>query len=266
MGSYFSSAALSDNDKCREKRLRRFETNPSANVEHERGENSPLTDTRDRTEDMVVAARNDYVKYAQLLLCYVDTRHYPGLLLTLAHNAAASGSLNCLKLALQREVEVNSVDDKTGWQLIHWAAGNGHVDCISLLLEHGTSVDAKTNRLQFTALQLSAEKGHVACVRLLLQHGADKDGTDIHGYTALNKAAARGHVDCARELMWHPDGVPGELAPPQLEKFRTHLRRNASQPVRSTSRRLADEAMRSGSRHNGPGLRWHTGFTYTPRW
>ena len=192
MSSGLSSGRNSDDDKCREKRLQCFVATPTK-VEN--------IDTTDRTEDMVVAAKHDDIKSAEMVLSEVHTRHGPGLLLILAHEAASRCSLKCLKMAIERGVNVNAFDDKEGWRLIHWAAGYGQVDCIKLLLKHGAKVNDRTRCWNFTALYLAAVKGHLTCVRLLLQHGADTAAADKDGDTALSEAAANGRVDCVRELL-----------------------------------------------------------------
>ena len=189
-------ANLSDNAKCREKRLQRFQVNPTSS------ETSPSSHVVDRrTEYILDAAKSDSVLYARSLLCDVSTGYYPDLALILAQKAAASGSLNCLKLALQRGVNVDSFDSKEGWRLIHLAAGYGHVECVALLLKHGAKINETTGDWNFTALHLAAAKGHAACVRLLLQQGADTAAADKDGDTALSEAAANGHVECVHELL-----------------------------------------------------------------
>ena len=235
-------ANLSDNAKCREKRLQRFQVKPTSS------ETLPSSHVVDRrTEYVLDAAKRDSVLYARSLLCDVSTGYYQDLALIMAHKAAASGSLNCLKLALQRGVDANSFDKTEGWRLIHWAAGYGHVECVAMLLQHGANVNARTRGWNFTALYLAAAKGHVTCVRLLLQHGADTTVPDKYGDTPLHEARVNGRVECVRELIRYGTRVHS------VEQRRTRTacppssgepRRTIFGPLPNTSRRSAGLPLR----------------------
>jgi uncharacterized protein len=117
-----------------------------------------------------------------------------------AGKAAEAGDTETLKLLLEKDVNVNAVDDYGSNLLLTTAAGHGHIDVVKLLLEKGAEVNATGKKDKITALMAASLNDHTEIVRLLLEKGANVNAKDIVGGTALGAAKEAGHTDIVKLL------------------------------------------------------------------
>jgi ankyrin repeat protein len=86
--------------------------------------------------------------------------------------------------------------------LVSFAAGEGHKDIVKLLLEKGVEADLKDSRSGRGPLSWAAEKGHEGIVILLLENDTvDPDSQDKEGRTPLSLAAGAGHEVVVKLLL-----------------------------------------------------------------
>ena len=143
--------------------------------------------------------------------------------------AAGQGHVECIRMLLEAEAEVNVCNNfntalteaskkgciacinillKAGANVNYYniyctalmeASENGHVECMRILIDSGANINKRTNL--GTALTEAAGNGRVECMKLLLALNADVDTQDKHGNTALINAANCGSALCARLLL-----------------------------------------------------------------
>lgn len=109
------------------------------------------------------------------------------------HDAAAQGSLECVKWFVSQGIDVNSIDAKGGTPL-HFAAGNGHGTIIKELVQLGAEVDAQAKN-GATPLHSAAGAGRAVAVKALMQAGADIVARTKLGTTPLHSASLNGHAE-----------------------------------------------------------------------
>ncbi|WZH45639.1 ankyrin repeat protein [Fusarium acuminatum] len=97
--------------------------------------------------------------------------------ITLGHIASLNGNIECLKLLIERNIDVNAADERGG-TLLHLAARNRRPECIALLLQHGANIDPKAAD-RSTPLHDAARNGDEESIRLLLDAGADMSVTSL---------------------------------------------------------------------------------------
>ncbi|KAJ7549694.1 hypothetical protein O6H91_07G063000 [Diphasiastrum complanatum] len=152
---------------------------------------------------------------------------------SILRSLVSTRSMELVREVLEREVDVDSVDEQQGNTAMHVAIANRRPEMVQLLLEFGANKEIK-NREGHTALQeavllqdsLSAEvllskgadieaKSPAGCtalhfavdnknlelVQILLNHGADVNAFLENGRTPLYLAAANCDTDCVRLLM-----------------------------------------------------------------
>ena len=86
-------------------------------------------------------------------------------------DAVQKGDAAAVKAVLDQNVEVDAkfADDRTA---LSFAAERGSVEIVKMLLERGADVNAKDTSNHATAMTWALEKGHVEIIRLLLEKGA----------------------------------------------------------------------------------------------
>jgi ankyrin repeat protein len=101
---------------------------------------------------------------------------------------------------LEREAEVNSIDEFTGQTLLSYAAEHGKTEVLQLLLEWHPEVDWK-DKMGRTPLSYSAGNGHTEAVRLLLVRDAEVDSRDKKRETPLFKSIWREKLESSKTLL-----------------------------------------------------------------
>ena len=125
--------------------------------------------------------------------CAANHREDPVAGINKLHDAAAQGSLECVKWFVSQGIDVNSIDAKGGTPL-HFAAGNGHGQIIKELVQMGAEVDAQAKN-GATPLHSAAGAGRPVAVKALMQAGADIVARTKLGTTPLHSAALNGHAE-----------------------------------------------------------------------
>ena len=87
-----------------------------------------------------------------------------------------------------------------GMTPLHWASRAGSLECVKLLLDRGADVDTR-NDARRTPLQLASERGKAGAIRLLAGAGAELDTQDRKGRTPLHRATYEGHAEAAEALL-----------------------------------------------------------------
>lgn len=118
---------------------------------------------------------------------------------TCLHFASKGSSLQCVKLALDNDLNLN-VKDVNGQTSLHIAAKYGRADIVQLFIEkHGACPDMKDNKLR-TPLHYAARNGHSEVVEILLKNKANFRILDQVGLGAIQYAISNRHIDTAKLL------------------------------------------------------------------
>lgn len=124
---------------------------------------------------------------------------------TILMRAAELGSTQNVQTLLQREVEVDQLDND-GYTAFAYACLYGHVDVASMLLEAG-ACPSIADFDDKTPLMLASFYEHDDIVKLLLRSSRPQDigvdCQDFQGMTALSKACLRGCTNIAKALLTH---------------------------------------------------------------
>ncbi|BDG76845.1 MULTISPECIES: ankyrin repeat domain-containing protein [Wolbachia] len=154
----------------------------------------------DQSTLLHIAARNDLVKIAELLIKKggnVNTADQDGW--NTLHFAAASSSIGVVEILIANGVNVN-VADQNGFTPLHCAAHNENKEIVELILDKGANVDA-VNQNGCTPLHCATINGHEEIVELLLEKRANVDVADEYGRTPLCWAIRNGYSEIARILL-----------------------------------------------------------------
>ncbi|KAK6523104.1 hypothetical protein TWF694_006002 [Orbilia ellipsospora] len=98
--------------------------------------------------------------------------------------AAENGDEAVVKLLVERNVEIESVDSYAGQTPLSWAARYGQIAAVKLLLEAGAEIETK-DKNDDTPLLWAIRSGHVAVVKFLLASGAELKVKNKIGRTPL---------------------------------------------------------------------------------
>lgn len=127
---------------------------------------------------------------------------------TLLHLAVKSGSLECVKVLLNRgaKTDVKNTDMNTP---LHFAAKLKSSDCLIYLLKSGAKISEK-NTSENTPLHYAAEAPCAESVKLLIEHISGSSSHDLelevnlknsNKKTPLHLAAQSGSVECIKLLV-----------------------------------------------------------------
>jgi len=112
--------------------------------------------------------------------------------LTALHRAAESGRVAAVKQLLEKDAELDPMDNY-GWTPLSWASANGHVAVAKLLLEKGADLDPMDNYFQ-KPLSRAAQTGQEAAVKLLIDEVAALESKhEVYTLMPLSYAMANGH-------------------------------------------------------------------------
>ncbi|QWE33115.1 MULTISPECIES: ankyrin repeat domain-containing protein [unclassified Wolbachia] len=156
----------------------------------------------DQSTLLHIAARNDLVKIAELLIkkgANVDAVNK--VKRTPLHAAVLFCYTEVIKVLIENGVNVN-VADQNGCTPLHCAAHNENKEIVELLLNKGANVDA-VDLAESTVLHhaISAENCQVEIVKAIIQKEADVDIADKYGRTPLSWAIRNGYSEVAKILL-----------------------------------------------------------------
>ena len=143
--------------------------------------------------------------------------------------AASSGQTEVVRMLLERNVNVEAMDQDDKRTPLSWASGGGFTEVARLLCEHHADLEAKDATYCYTPLCWAAGAGHLEMVKMLLEKGAVIEGTplilaagggwtetvkllldrgcqietkdEFFGRTALSYAAEKGHTEVLMVLV-----------------------------------------------------------------
>ena len=114
--------------------------------------------------------------------------------------AARQSYYEAAQAILEKDPNVNAIDERGKSPLIHAAASGNELGVVLLLEQSQIAIDLADSQKD-TALMSAAKAGHTKIVRALLAKGARVDLRDTQGRTALALAAANGHKIAAKLLI-----------------------------------------------------------------
>jgi ankyrin repeat protein len=147
--------------------------------------------------------------------------------------AAGAGSVDEVRMLVDRGADVNGAEPKSGQNALMWAASEGHLAVVALLIEKGANVNAASKSgftpMIFAALKndarevqrlldaganpnyalpdetkvltiATASRGYAAALALL-EGGADPNIADKAGLTPLHVAAQAGSLELVKKLL-----------------------------------------------------------------
>lgn len=114
--------------------------------------------------------------------------------------AAALNDTDRLEALMISDLNAARLIGVYGMTPLHWASRAGSLECVKLLLDRGADVDTR-NDARRTPLQLASERGKAGAIRLLAGAGAELDTQDRKGRTPLHRATYEGHAEAAEALL-----------------------------------------------------------------
>ena len=117
------------------------------------------------------------------------------------YRAVAAGDLRGVRKALRAAgADPNRRGNEWGDTPLHEAAASGSAECVKALLEAGAPRNAVDNHGR-TPLHLAVEHGSAQCVKALVEGGARTDAVAIDRTTPLHMAASCGRGECLKALL-----------------------------------------------------------------
>src|SRR5215471_2543085 len=114
------------------------------------------------------------------------------------HHAAGYGTLDIMKLLLDKGADINAKNKRNSTPL-HWAI---HDEAkVRLLITRGADINAKQIEGRSPLYQAASLANGASVVKLLLEKGADPNVATLIGMTPLMAAAVRGDIDVMRTLL-----------------------------------------------------------------
>ena len=95
--------------------------------------------------------------------------------------------LSCIEQLLQKGADVNYKSKSNGFTSLHYATSSGSVDVVKLLLDKGADINALDNK-GTTPLMLAVKNNSLPIAKLLLERGADVNLRDKHKKNAMSYA------------------------------------------------------------------------------
>ncbi len=114
--------------------------------------------------------------------------------------AAEAGKIAVVRKFLAGGGNVNAAD-KEKLTLLNWAAYGGSLEMVKLLIDKHADVNAHANKAGWTPLMNASAMGFPLVAEYLLDHGADLNVLNAEGYNALAFAAVKQRADVVRLLL-----------------------------------------------------------------
>jgi ankyrin repeat protein len=110
---------------------------------------------------------------------------------------------------LKRDAQIN----RPGWVPLHYAAASGSVEIVKLLLDRSAYIDAASPNAT-TPLMMAARGGKFDVVKLLVDEGADKTLKNQQGLDAADFATLGKSTEIAAWLKARPTPSPNQSPTP----------------------------------------------------
>jgi cytochrome c len=156
------------------------------------------------------------------------------------HQAAKTGDIAAIKVAIEGGEDVNAIDDSEfKCTALHYATEGDHKKIAELLVKAGADVNIETNA-QYTALHLAALNNCDDTGKLLIDSGANLDPYSNDGCTPLHFAIMYHSLEMTRLLiesgadlnaLTKSDGVHAVCTPLELAKQNTQEQGSANRQI-----------------------------------
>ncbi|XP_070184024.1 ankyrin repeat domain-containing protein 29-like [Littorina saxatilis] len=122
---------------------------------------------------------------------------------TALHIASAKGNIETVKVLIEHEADIESVDNEGCTPLHEASIQKGDTDTIRCLIQHGVDPNhmMRVAHTWVTPLFIGSCSGQKEVVEFLLQSGANADFTTASGATSLYKAAESGDAGIVELLL-----------------------------------------------------------------
>jgi ankyrin repeat protein len=135
---------------------------------------------------------------------------------TPAHDAAGTGSIECLRYLFSRTRAGPNDLDNNGATPLHWAAQYGHLNIVQMLVAEAQAPIDVVTKSGITALHLAAAKNHLDVLRWLVGYAFRHhqqpmklvNAKDKNGSTPLYHSAHNGHLQIVQWLSSKGGGDP----------------------------------------------------------
>ena len=105
-----------------------------------------------------------------------------------------------MQTLLNVNARINDVTKISGNNALIFATMHGSIECLKILLQRGSNVNYRNNNGE-TALSIAAKFGSVKSIEILLQHNASINTQDFCKRTPLMYAALGNHANCIKILI-----------------------------------------------------------------
>lgn len=113
--------------------------------------------------------------------------------------AAKKGSLDIVKLLIEKNASINTPDEEERTPL-YWASQNGFYDIVEYLINSDANVN-QCNKKGKSPLYCASKRGHLNIVKLLLNNGVDVNKSTLNNKSSLYRAVKRGHFEICKVLI-----------------------------------------------------------------
>ena len=140
-----------------------------------------------RMTPLLLAVRNNNIDTVNILIKYgadpnFVPKHRGGK--TILMESVIKNNKQIMEALLNANARVNDVTKKSGNSSLILAAAHGSIECLKILIQRVSNIDHQNNKGE-TALIMAAKFGSVESIETLLQHNASINVQDHYKRTAL---------------------------------------------------------------------------------
>ena len=86
---------------------------------------------------------------------------------------------------------------------LHITIMKKHINCLRVLINYNVDLNISEDFIGMTPLMIAAFYGHITCIELLIDRGCDVHQCNNDGWNALMWALCNGHSNCIKLLLAH---------------------------------------------------------------